>query len=85
MVTVKVKDGFSVPKFMELLKLDFVYAKIDGRHLLLNNEMFGDIAEDVITAQKANFRVAIIEDDTMSMEVYNIPEEEVLTALLEMG
>ena len=87
MLQYKVKNKFNVSKFITLVDIDFIYSKTKSNpeYLLLNQSAFGSFAVSTIEEQKKTMRIVIIHNDTMMMESYNIPEEEMINALMNMG
>lgn len=87
MLQYKVKNKFNVSKFITLVDIDFIYSKIesDQTYLLLNQAAFGSFSVSTVEEQKKTMRIVIIHNDTMMMESYNIPEEEMINALMNMG
>ena len=86
MLQYKVKNKFNVSKFITLVDIDFIYSKTKSNpeYLLLNQAAFGSFAVSTVEEQKT-MRIVIIHNDTMMMESYNIPEEEMINALMNMG
>jgi len=87
--TFKLKNGFLVHDFLNKLKgeCDFLFSKSDGdeKYVLLNITEFGVIDEEEVKAFIANGKkILIINTTHKRMDVYNINEEMVNTALLEM-
>lgn len=87
MLQYKVKNKFNVSKFITLVDIDFIYSKTKSNpeYLLLNQVAFGSFAVSTVEDQKKTMRIVIIHNDTMMMESYNIPEEEMINALMNMG
>lgn len=87
MLQYKVQNKFNVSKFITLLDIDFIYSKTKSnpKYLLLNQAAFGSFAVSTVEEQKKTMRIVIIHNDTMMMESYNIPEEEMINALMNMG
>lgn len=81
---VKLKDKFEVSKFMTLIDLDFIYSEQSNQFLLLNQDMWGKIDPAIINKQKGKNRIIVINNDTMILEYFNIPEEEINNALIQM-
>ena len=87
MLQYKVKNKFNVSKFITLVDIDFIYSKTKSNpeYLLQNQAAFGSFAVSTVEEQKKTMRIVIIHNDTMMMESYNIPEEEMINALMNMG
>ena len=84
----KLKNNFKVHEFVQLAEVDYVFSTSgeDGVYLLLNVEEFGKLSDkDVQKLIDTESRVAIIHNSTLEMFTYNISEEEVTKALMEMG
>lgn len=87
METYKLNDGFNVTKFISLIDVDFIYSTEAGKdtYLLLNQNMFGEFSKLDINIQKKDKKVIIIHNDTLKMEAYNVPEEDLINAFMNMG
>ena len=85
--TYKLNDGFNVTKFMMLVDVDFIYSAEMSRntYLLLNQDMLGEFTKADVYNQKRSKKVIIIYNDTLKMEAYNVPEEELINAFMNMG
>ena len=85
--TYKLNDGFNVIKFMELVDVDFIYSTESGEdtYLLLHQDMLGVFTKATVDNQKQTKKVIIIHNDTLKMESYNIPEDELIYAFMNMG
>lgn len=87
-MTFQLKDGFLVHKFLLNMNgaVDLVFStdKNEETYLLLNTQEFGTITKSEIEKLKANQKIAIINNDTLKMNTFNIKEEDILTALLGM-
>lgn len=85
--TYKLNDGFNVTKFMMLVDVDFIYSAEMSRntYLLLNQDMLGEFTKADVDNQKRSKKVIIIYNDTLKMEAYNVPEEELINAFMNMG
>lgn len=83
----KLNDGFEVSKFMMMIDVDFIYSTEAKKntYLILNQEIFGEFPKAQIDNQKRSKKVIIIHNDTLRMETYNIPEEELINAFMNMG
>lgn len=83
----KLNNGFSVSKFMEKIDIDFLYSYdvVNKVYKLLNNDLYGETQLSVIDELKENNRLVIIEIPTNIMKVYNIDEDEVFQAFIDMG
>ncbi|WP_461199424.1 hypothetical protein [Enterococcus sp. N249-2] len=83
----KLNDGFEVSKFMMLIDVDFIYSTKFGSsdYLLLNQQMFGTFEKSQIDNQKLTKKVIIIYNDTLRMESFNVPEEDLINAFMSMG
>lgn len=83
----KVKDGFKVHQLMVLVDINFIYSTTKGSNefTLLNAAEFGVTSKEQIDKLIVNNRVAILTNDTLEMTTYNIPESEILAALLQMN
>ena len=83
----KVNNGFNVSKFMTLINVDFIYStnREENKYLLLNQQAFGEFDYVQIEKQKKTMRIIILNNDTLRMDSYNIPEEELIEALMYMG
>lgn len=84
--TYKVKNGFNVSEFLKLVKIDFVYStnRTEDEYLLLNESAFGKFKKSDIEKQKDKMRIIILNNDTLQMDSYNIPEEELINGLMNM-
>lgn len=84
--TYKVKNGFNVSEFLKLVKIDFVYStnRTEQEYLLLNESAFGKFKKSDIENQKDKMRIIILNNDTLQMDSYNIPEEELINGLMNM-
>lgn len=84
--TYKVKNGFNVSEFLKLVKIDFVYStnRTEDEYLLLNESAFGKFRKSDIENQKDKMRIIILNNDTLQMDSYNIPEEELINGLMNM-
>lgn len=86
MLKYKVQNGFSVSKLISLVDVDFIYStNREGKYLLLNEPSFGDFKVSDIEVQKKNMKLIVINNDTLEMEVYNIPEEKMIDAFMNIG
>lgn len=87
-VTFKLKNGFFVHDFLNNLDgCDFLFSVSDGStdYVLLNVAMFGVISEaEVESFIAGGSKILIINTTHKRMDVYNISEEAVNKALLEM-
>ena len=83
----KVNNVFNVSKFMTLINVDFIYStnREENKYLLLNQQAFGEFDYVQIEKQKKTMRIIILNNDTLRMDSYNIPEEELIEALMNMG
>lgn len=84
--TYKVKNGFNVSEFLKLVNIDFVYStnRTEDEYLLLNESAFGKFKKSDIEKQKDKMRIIILNNDTLQMDSYNIPEEELINGLMNM-
>lgn len=87
MNTFKLKDGFRVHRFLNICDVDYLFAKSNSEefYTLLNLEMIGKFSQGTVDGFKEESKVVIINTDSMEMTAYNISEEEILKALMEMG
>ena len=84
----KLKNGFKVHIFLQILEADYLFSSTNREdfYRLLNVDELGHLSEDdVENLIDSGKRVLVINNDTLGMTVHNIPEEEVTTALMEMG
>lgn len=83
----KLKNGFKVHKFLNIIDVDYLFAKSNSEeyYTLLNLEMIGKFSQGTVDGFKEESRVVVINTDSMEMTTYNIEEEELLKALIEMG
>lgn len=83
----KLNDGFNVTKFQELIQADYIYSydKSQDKYRLFSNNMFGEVANHIVEAQKQKSKVIIIQSDTMEMFTFNISETETINAMMGMG
>ena len=80
----KLKNGFEISKLMREIDIDFVYSQDNGRLLLLNQEMFGEIDKSIMDSQKEGSRIVIVDNKKMIMEVYNIDQNEMDQAIVKV-
>lgn len=87
MANFQLKDGFKVHEFLQGVHVDYLFSKKDDEdfYRLLNIDEFGHITEDNVNKLKEGNRVAIINDDTLKMETFNIDEGELYQAIMEMS
>lgn len=86
-LTYKVNDKFLVSKFLTLLPIDFIYSTDinEDKYLLLNQQMLGEFTNlDIDQQQRKGRRVVTLNNDTLEMISYNIPEDEMIDALMKM-
>lgn len=83
----KLKSGFKVHELLLKINVDYLFSKNDSEdfYRLLNIEEFGHLSEDNVNKLKRSKSVVIINNDTLQMEVFNIDEDELLQALMEMS
>ncbi|MBO1087202.1 hypothetical protein [Enterococcus mundtii] len=80
--TVKLKNNFVVSKFGVDTDIDYIYSITDeDQALLLNIETFGSIAMEEIAKLAKNQRIAMIDNKAMEMYIFNVSEEDIVTAL----
>lgn len=81
--TVKLKNNFVVSKFIVNASTDYAYSVVnEDEAFLLNVAQFGSIKlSEVRKIIEMGERVIIVHNESMSMYVYNIPEEVVISAL----
>ena len=84
--TYKLKDGFQVHKFLQLVNVSFVFSITDNsdEFLLLNLNEFGTFNKAKVDKLTEKNRVLIINNDTLEMTAYNIPEADMIPALMSM-
>lgn len=80
----KLKNGFEISKLMREVDIDFVYSQDNGRLLLLNQEMFGEIDKSIMDSQKEGSRIVVVDNKKMIMEVYNIDQNEMDQAIVKV-
>lgn len=84
----KLKNGFKVHEMMSLLgdKLDYVFSKSSNEdyYLLLDVKSIGKFNEETVKTLKETMGVIIINNDTLDMEAFNIEEEDMINALMNM-
>jgi len=80
----KLKNGFEISKLMREIDIDFVYSQDNGRLLLLNQEMFGEIDKSIMDSQKEGSRIVVVDNKKMIMEVYNIDQNEMDQAIVKV-
>ena len=80
----KLKNGFEISKLMREIDIDFVYSQDNGRLLLLNQEMFGEIDKSIMDSQKEGSRIVVVDNKKMIMEVYNIDKNEMDQAIVKV-
>lgn len=80
----KLKNGFEISKLMREIDIDFVYSQDNGRLLLLNQEMFGEIDKSIMDSQKEGSRIVVVDNKKMIMEVYNIEQNEMDQAIVKV-
>lgn len=86
-VLIRLNNKFKVSEFMENIELDYLYSYnlTDKSYYLLNNETFGEISSDLIERQKKTKRIVVIEVPINVLKAYNIPEDELTQAFIDMG
>lgn len=84
MTKYKVKNGFKVHEFIQKVEVNYVFSKAKDEEFyrLLNIDEFGHLDEETVQGLTKKQRAIILHNDTLEMEVYNIPDEEVASALL---
>ena len=80
----KLKNGFEISKLMREIDIDFVYSQDNGRLLLLNQEIFGEIDKSIMDSQKEGSRIVVVDNKKMIMEVYNIEQNEMDQAIVKV-
>lgn len=85
----RLKNGFNIGEFIGKSDLDFVFSIKNinpNQYLLLNQEAFGTFDEDTVNGFiEAGKKVAIINSNTLNMDVYNAPEEEMTSVIINMN
>lgn len=84
----KLKNGFKVHELLQKIDIDYLFSKSESEDIyrLLNIEEFGTFNKSNVDKLKENGKsVIIINNDTLEMEVYNVDENELVYALMEMG
>lgn len=85
-LTLKLKNNFPVTELMMKIEIDFIFATVKGMtdYRLLNVAEFGVTSQTDVEVFIQSRRVVIIDNDTMQLKSFNINEDELLQAMLEI-
>lgn len=85
---INLKNKFAVHNFIKLMGNDLDYCFSTNReqdgYLLLNMSELGQLDDVAINKLKEGSAMVIINNDTMEMETFNIEEDVLIGALMQM-
>lgn len=84
----QVQDGFKIHEFLLKVEADYLFSKNkeDSFYKLLNTAEFGKINKaDIDKLIETGSKVIVINNDTLTMQAYNIDEDVLMTSLLGMS
>lgn len=85
-LTLKLKNNFPVSDLISKVDIDFIFATVKGMtdYRLLNVSEFGITSQTDVEAFIQTRKVVIIDNETMQLKSFNINEDELLQAMLEI-